>query len=249
MKEEQSSHVKITLFTKDIYKCYIEKFVGETLNCAVLDSGCTKNVCGKTWLDSYLNTLTEKDAQKVLEESSSSSFRFGDGNSKTVNKSVTIPARIGNQDIMIKTDVIDSDLPLLLSKEAIKKGDVKIDFARDKVSFLNQNVDIVFTSSSHYAIPISRTEQLLDHYDKNNESERALLTIHELSSKSPEEKKIAKKLHCQFGHSSAEKLKELLRSANIWDQELNREIYTVKRICDICLKYKKPKLRPAVGFS
>ena len=63
------------------------------------------------------------------------------------------------------------------------------------------------------------------------------------------EKKIAKKLHFQFGHSSAEKLKRLLKLANIWDQELNREIDTVKRICDICLKYKKPKLRPAVGFS
>ena len=149
---------KKTLFTQDIQKCYIEKFVGETLNCAVLDSGCTKNVCGKAWLDSYLNILTERDAQKVVEESSSSSFRFGDGNSKIANKYVTILARIGKEDIMIKTDVIDSDLTLLLSKEAMKKGDLKIDFAKDKVSFLNQNVDIVFTSSSHYAIPICRTE-------------------------------------------------------------------------------------------
>ena len=47
VKEEQLSHVKTTLFTQDIHKCYIEKFVGETLNCAVLDSGCTKNVFGK----------------------------------------------------------------------------------------------------------------------------------------------------------------------------------------------------------
>ena len=70
VKDEQSSHVKITLFTQDRHKCYIEKFTGETLNCAVLDSVCTKNPCGKTWLDSYLNTLTEKDAQKVAEESS-----------------------------------------------------------------------------------------------------------------------------------------------------------------------------------
>ena len=198
-----------------------------------------------------MNTWTEKDAQKVREKSSLSSFRSGDGNSKTADKSLTIPAKIGKEDIKIKTDVIDSDLLLLLSKEAIKKDDVKIDFARDNVSFLNQNVDIVFTSSSHYAIPISRTEQLLDHFDKNNESERVLFTVNELSSKSPEEKnKIAKKLHCQFGRSSAEKLKKLLKSANItWDQELNREIDTVKTICDICVKYKKPKLRPAVGFS
>ena len=113
---------------------------------------------------------------------------------------------------MIKTDIIDRDLPLLLSKEEMKKFDVKIDFARDKVSFLNRNVDIVFTSSRHYAIPISRTEQCSGHFDKNNESEKVLLTENELSLKSPEEKnKIAKKLHCHFGHSSAEKLRKLLK--------------------------------------
>ena len=132
---------------------------------------------GKAWLDSYLNTLTEKDAWIVVEKNYSSSFSFKDGNSETANKSVTIPARIGNEDIMIKTDVIENDLPLLLSKEAMKKSDVKIDFARDKVNLLSQNVDIVFTSSGHYAISISRTEQLFDHFYKNNESERVLLTI------------------------------------------------------------------------
>ena len=68
MKEEQSSHVKITLSTQDRHNCYTETFVGETLNCAILDSGCTKNVCGKAWLDSYLNNLTEKYAQKVVKE-------------------------------------------------------------------------------------------------------------------------------------------------------------------------------------
>ena len=77
-------------------------------------------------------------------------LRFGDGNGKTENTSVTIPARIGNEDIMIKTYVIHSDLPFLLSKEAMKKGDIKIDFARAKVSFLNHNVEIVFTSIGHY---------------------------------------------------------------------------------------------------
>ena len=33
MKEEQSSNVKITLFTTDIHKCFIETFEEEALNC------------------------------------------------------------------------------------------------------------------------------------------------------------------------------------------------------------------------
>ena len=50
-------------------------------------------------------------------------------------------------------------------------------------------------------------------------------------------------------HFSGDKLKKLLKSTNIRDQELNRETGTVKRICNICLKYKKTKLTPALGFS
>ena len=65
--------------TQDVHSCYIEKFVGETLNCAVLDAGCTKNVCGQSWLDSYLDSLTPEDLLKVIKEKSSSSFKFGDG--------------------------------------------------------------------------------------------------------------------------------------------------------------------------
>ena len=34
VKEEQSSHVKVTLFLEDIHKCFIETFEEGTLNCA-----------------------------------------------------------------------------------------------------------------------------------------------------------------------------------------------------------------------
>ena len=66
--------------------------------------------------------------------------------------------------------------------------------------------------------------------------------------KKKKKKRIAKKLHCHYGQSRAENLKKLLKLANIWDQELKREI-SVERICDIYLKYKRSKLRPARGFS
>ena len=68
------------MFAQDVPSYYIEKFVGETLDCAVLDTGCTKNVRGQSWLDSYLDLLPPGDLLKVVEEKSSSSFKFGDGN-------------------------------------------------------------------------------------------------------------------------------------------------------------------------
>ena len=77
--QDTSDGVNITLFSQEMYECYMTKVVGETLNCAVLGSGCTKNVCSESWLTNYLDTLTENDSSKVV---ASNSFRFGDGKPK-----------------------------------------------------------------------------------------------------------------------------------------------------------------------
>ena len=47
-----------------MHDCYINKFVGDTLDHAILDSGCTKSGVswqdsGASWQDSYLESLSE----------------------------------------------------------------------------------------------------------------------------------------------------------------------------------------------
>ena len=39
-------------------------------------------------------------------------------------KAVTTPATIGKDDVLIKTDVIQNDQPLLPSKDSMKRGNV-----------------------------------------------------------------------------------------------------------------------------
>ena len=53
-------------------------------------------------------------------------------------------------------------IPLLLSKNSIKKPNTKIDFANDKVNIFGKNVDLQFTSSGHYAIPLRDGCKYLD---------------------------------------------------------------------------------------
>ena len=53
--------------------------IGETLNTAVLDSGCSKMVCGQLWLDCYIESLSEEDRNQLQEEESSTRFKFRDG--------------------------------------------------------------------------------------------------------------------------------------------------------------------------
>ena len=67
-------------------------------------------------------------------------FKFGDGETADSLKSVIIPAQIGNSVIMIQTDVTSNELPLLLSKDAMKKANTKIDFTNDKINILGQQI-------------------------------------------------------------------------------------------------------------
>ena len=57
---------------------------------------------------------------------------------------------------MIQTNVISNELSLLLSKDAMKKTNTKIDVTNDKINILGQEIDIRFTTSGHYSIPISK---------------------------------------------------------------------------------------------
>ena len=133
---------------------------------------------------------------------------------------------------------IDADLPLLLSKEAMKKADTKIDFQTDKVNILGKDMEIRFTLSGHYAIPIKKN---LD---------KVYINVNNLSTKTVEEKeKIAEKLHKQSGHATGDKLCSLIKSSKYRDHVLLEKVKGIEQRCNTCLKYKKPALRPVVGLS
>ena len=61
---------------------------------------------------------------------------------KSLHK-VKIPASIGNQDIFIESDVVDNDIPILLSKSAMKKANASIDFQSDTVTMLGQKQQVI----------------------------------------------------------------------------------------------------------
>ena len=60
--------------------------------------------------------------------------------------------------MLIETDVVKCDIPLLLSKDAMKKAAMQIDFKADVVKIFGKPIKLFFTSIGHYCIPI--VEQL-----------------------------------------------------------------------------------------
>ena len=84
-------------------------------------------------------------------------------------------------------DVIDTKLPLLLSKNEMKSTKVKIEFDNDIINYFGEDIDVLFTESGHYFSPISRTIKAIPEIDKGNSTEYILLNISNISSKTKEE--------------------------------------------------------------
>ena len=78
--------------------------IKETLGMAVLDSACTKIVTGETWLNLFIDTLTEEDKKLVNIRPSDSYFRFGDGIEVNSTEIVKFPAVTGTKKVMIEAN-------------------------------------------------------------------------------------------------------------------------------------------------
>ena len=242
--ESPLSH-QVTLFQSSLITETQQKvFVSETLNSAVLDSGATANVAGKAWLDCYLGSLSDSDRHKVEYNNSSNGFRFGSDDIYTSLYKVKIPACIGSHKISIETDIIDTNVPLLLSQKAMKAASTSINFVDDSVKMFGENQDVILTRSGHYSVPLSNNHRILKDAVENS----ANIVLH-ISPKFNDKTKIATKLHSQFAHPTSDKLIKLISSAGLGnDLSLIKAIKEVSQSCDVCKIYKKPSPRPAVGM-
>ena len=61
----------------------------------------------------------------------------------------------------MSTEVIENDIPLLLSKEAIKKAKTYIDFSKDKIIFFDEEAPVKFSFQMIEKIRIEIKNEIL----------------------------------------------------------------------------------------
>ena len=233
IKEEQ-----MVLFTG--YKSdNLYQLAMDAQNCAVLDSACSSTVCGQSWIDNYIDSLDSDERGKVLRTPSEKVFKFGAGEKQKSKETVSLPAFLAGHAVQINTDVVNSDIPLLLSKDAMKRAKVKLDLVNDVAEVLGETVSLDLTSSGHYCIPINKTTSF------PIESVCAV-NIQELDNK--EKYKTLLKIHRQFAHLSAIKMKALLVDANVWHDEFQTYMDKIYKNCDMCIIYKRTPSRSVVSL-
>ena len=125
-------------------------------NPAVLDCACSGTVYEKKWLDCYLSSLRETELSKIKQSLGIKVFKSGGGEVLTYIASLELPGILADRKVTIKTDVVTSDIPLLLSLETMKKAGVKLDFVNDSAEIFGKHIPLSHTESGHYCIPLNK---------------------------------------------------------------------------------------------
>ena len=212
----------------------------ETLGCALLDCGCTSNVCGELWLKSYLASLSVEEKEKVVVvESMGKRFRFGGGEVLASLKQVTFPAVLAGKAVMIKSHVVKSKIPLLWSKPSMAKAGVLLDLPGDRARILGVWVDLEVTSAGHYALFILPVEKKL------TKVEKCLLA---LPKDDKEKEGVLLKLHRQFGHPREEVLETLLKEVKVWNSQVKEIVGKIHAKCKTCKLFSPTPPRPVVSL-
>ena len=130
--------------------------MGETLGSAVLDNGASSTVCGTKWYKRFLETLRDAEKKKIVKIKGVRTFKFGDGNKLNSLYKVILPCVIADIEVSIITDVVNSDIPLLLSKDAMRRAGTCLNFEDDTVTMLKKKILLSCTSFGHYYFPITK---------------------------------------------------------------------------------------------
>ena len=127
----------------------LKTLVLESWNAVVLDSGATNTVAGEVWYNCYITSLNKNEKRLIKHHTPGNTYRFGNGKLFPVLQNVDIPISLGSRNVMLNTDIVASDIPLLLSRKSMKKSNMTFDFKNDHAVIFDQSIQLLATKSGH----------------------------------------------------------------------------------------------------
>ena len=203
---------------------------------AVVDTACTSNVCGTQWMNEYIETLNDTDKAKVSIQPSSKTFKFGIGTAPSIGE-YRIPVFLAGENMMLKTDVVDSEVPLLLSRQYMKELEISLNLVTDSAVIMGKEVPLNFTSSGHYCLPLTKTGNDVSAYvvdlkkSHHGDLNKSLLHIHR-----------------QMGHPATHKLVDLLKKSGSWEDGHKEILDKIRDDCNTCKKFARTPSNPVVSM-
>ena len=216
-------------------------FVKETLGCGSFDTGCTSSVAGEVWKNNYIDELSNSMKAKVVGPlKSGRSFMFGNQGVLTSGARYKLPVIIRGEEHTIEVDIIDSDIPLLISRKEMAKLDISINNKNDTATMRGKPLPIMTTSAGHLIVDLLGRKQRLD-IDR-------VLNVELMGADEITQKKALEKIHKQFGHRRKRAFVQLLKNCGSWKPKFSGMINEIIDGCEGCIMRKRNPDRPAVAM-
>ena len=205
----------------------------------VLDSGCVKSVGSTARVNGFINTLHPATRARIKVEASNRVFKFGGGQKRKSVGTFYIPCSLNNKNIVLVMDAVEQDdLPLLLSKESMKKAGVTVDYVNDTAMFFDQNVKLKENEAGHYVI------QLADY----NHSDEECSVMWTSKGKSDDEMlEDLARMHHGMGHPSQKSFELMLKNDGSFTKHVHGLVNKLYNSCVTCHKFRKSKPTPKVA--
>ena len=147
------------------------------------------------------------------------------------------------RNVMLETDIVNADIPCLLSKPLLKRVGTVLRLDKDKAEIFGNEINMDCTSSGYYALEIEdcKTEKVKGSCDEE-------ILVNELSNDYQSKGKQLVKIHKQFAHQIRATMDQLLKERGNFDNEGREILDKIYAKCDKCHCFASTKPRPAVGY-
>ena len=239
-QETDSENVfTVIMYTTD--RKDLNRFTYEALNCAALDTCCTCTVAGTKWLNIFMDALPDNMKSMVKGPfQGGKTFLFGNEGRLKSKSLYEIPIKVAGMIRMIQVDIIDSDIPLLLSKDEMKNLGMVLDMKNDAAYINGEPLKVNTTSAGHFII------DLLEQEEASTIEEICVVDI--LKSDKDTQLKTLEKLHRQFGHRTKRIFVSLLKDTNNWAPHFSEMVDKIINGCEGCILRKRNPDRPSVAL-
>lgn len=160
--------MKVTTTLTDYHSSKFLSLLDKSRNAAVLDSWTSKALCGESWFNLYPNSLKSVKSEIQFSDSSNQ-YKFGDNTQVTTTTAATIPIIIGTTKVKMNVEIIPRNIPLLLSHDSMKHAKIQLNFENNTIRAFQKSINLTFTRSGHYAVPITNPKHMLNDVNSSNQ--------------------------------------------------------------------------------
>ena len=211
--------------------------IREAMDLIHLDTACVKTCCGKQWADLNLDRMSEEAKKLVRFLPSSAVIRFGEGEPQESMGTLILPISIAGQNLFLHTEVIQTNIPCLLSNAAMEHVGMIINLKDQKVTFKEETVPIFKVKSGHSCIRFGNFDM------REKDEYYAMVTVDETKRY---DYQTLKKIHDNLGHPSQGVMERMMTAAGKMEKEEKDLVKKLYEKCATCLIHRKSKSRPKV---